>query len=141
MSDPSDQLRICPHCGQQNSIFSLICINCGQELDDIFEIEGLENSPTESLDDQSLETMLHSLDENPLLSQKEDAQEDAPAEEADELEKQDDTEETIPSWLDKVRQRAKDEDPAGDFAKASKAADEKRGQVDQAFDQVLRRIR
>lgn len=141
MSDPSDELKICPHCGQQNSVFSLICINCGQELDDIFEIEGLENSPTESLDEQSLETVLNALDENPLLTQKEDPQENDSDKEADDLEEQPNAGEEIPSWLDKVRQRAKEEDPAGDFAKASKAADEKRGEVDEAFDQVLRRIR
>lgn len=140
MSDPSDELRICPHCGQLNSVYTLVCINCGQELDDIFEIEGLEDSPAENLDGHSLETVLNALNENPLLTQKEENQEDS-AEEADDLEKQTAAEEGLPSWLDKVRQRAKEEDPAGDLAKASKAADEKRGQVDEAFDQVLRRIR
>lgn len=140
MSDPSDELRVCPHCGQLNSVFTLICINCGQELDDIFEIEGLEDSSTGSLDEESLETVLNSLDENPLLTQKEENQED-PAEDADDLEKQANAEEEIPSWLDKVRQRAKEEDPAGDLAKAGKVADEKQGEVDEAFDLVLRRIR
>ena len=140
MSDPSDELRVCPHCGQLNSVYTLVCINCGQELDDIFEIEGLEDSPTESLDEESLETVLNALDENPLLTQKEENQEN-PAEESEHLEKQANAEEEIPSWLDKVRQRAKEEDPAGDLAKAGRAADEKREQVDEAFDQVLRRIR
>ena len=141
MSDPSDELRICPHCGQLNSVYTLVCINCGQELDDIFEIEGLEDSPTESLDEQSLETVLNALDENPLLSPEEENVEDSAEDSEAETKEPSDEGAPLPSWLDKIRQRAKEEDPAGDLAKAGKAADEKREQVDEAFDQVLRRIR
>jgi len=141
MSDPSDELRICPHCGQLNSVYTLICINCGQELDDIFEIEGLEDAPLENPDGQSLEEVLNSLDENPLLSHEEENTEDSGEDSEVETKEPSDEEELLPSWLDKIRQRAKDEDPSGDLAKAGKAADEKRDQVDEAFDQVLRRIR
>ena len=137
MSDPSDELKICPHCGQLNSIYTLVCINCGQELDDIFEIEGVEDSPNENLHEQPLEDVLKSLDKDPLLSREEENAEDSEAESKEPS----DEEEPPPSWLDKIRQRAKEEDPAGDLAKASRAADEKHGEVDEAFEQVLRRIR
>ena len=121
MSDPSDELRICPHCGQQNSVFTLVCINCGQELDDIFEIEGVEDSSTENLHEQALEDVLKSLDKNPLLSPEEENAEDSETE----TKEPSDGEAPLPSWLDRIRQRAKEEDPAGDLAKASRAADEK----------------
>ncbi|MBP7213634.1 MAG: hypothetical protein KBA03_05320 [Anaerolineaceae bacterium] len=137
MSDPSDELRICPHCGQQNSVFTLVCINCGQELDDIFEIEGVEDSSTENLHEQALEDVLKSLDKNPLLSPEEENAEDSETE----TKEPSDGEAPLPSWLDRIRQRAKEEDPAGDLAKASRAADEKRGEVDETFEQFLQRVR
>ena len=99
MSDPSDELRICPHCGQLNSVYTLVCINCGQELDDIFEIEGLEDSPTESLDEQSLETVLNALDENPLLSPEEENVEDSAEDSEAETKEPSDEGAPLPSWL------------------------------------------
>ena len=54
--------------------------------------------------------------------------------------------EDVPDWLERVRQRAREEEAGGELAKGVQAMDAKReaegrAQVDQAFDDMLQRIR
>jgi len=116
MSERSDELRICPHCGQENSPQTLRCIRCGQELEDLFQFDGLGSSDTqfEGEAETPLEPMsdlLASLDEDPLLGDRQD-KEDEPSggSESSEDEENDQNQvgfdKPIPDWLEKVRQRA-----------------------------------
>lgn len=152
MSDQPDELRICPNCGQANALYTLRCIRCGEELEGLFELEGFESlsEPAGKEPEEDLAPMadiLASLDESPLL-----ADDKKPEEES--LEKAGETEEgqpedgkDDPDWLERIRQRAKEEeDAAGVLAKGGLAMDDRRShegrkQVDEAFDEIMRRIR
>ncbi len=73
MSDQSDQFQVCPHCGQENAIHSLKCIRCGEMLEDLFVIEGLDDkiepeSAKEELASETMSVVLASLEEHPLLN-------------------------------------------------------------------------
>jgi len=151
VSEQPDDLRICPHCGQENASHTMRCIRCGQELEELFELEGFET--TGSSDGEISENeptpmaeILASLDESPLLSDadNEDANPDVLAEIA---ENQSDSDKESQDWLERIRQRAKEEeDAAGELAKGAIAMDDRRSQegrkqVDEAFDEIMRRIR
>lgn len=156
MSERSDELRICPHCGQENSPQTLRCIRCGQELEDLFQFDGLGSSDTqfEGEAETPLEPMsdlLASLDEDPLLGDRQD-KEDEPSggSESSEDEENDQNQvgfdKPIPDWLEKVRQRAQEENAGGELAQGGQAIDQlrssdERKQVDAAFDEIMRRIR
>lgn len=148
MSEQPNELRICPHCGQENAAYTLRCIRCGQELEELFELEGFE--PTISPEDEESENatapmseILASLNSNPLLAETENAEDDARERE----EEQPDSGRLSPDWLERIRQRAKEEeDAAGELAKGAIAMDDRRSQegrkqVDEAFDEIMRRIR
>ena len=152
MSDQPDELRICPNCGQANALYTLRCIRCGEELEGLFALEGFESlsEPAGKEPEEDLAPMadiLASLDESPLL-----ADENKPEEES--LEKAGGTEDgqpedgkDDPDWLERIRQRAKEEeDAAGALAMGGIALDDRRShegrkQVDEAFDEIMRRIR
>ncbi len=152
MSDQPDELRICPNCGQANALYTLRCIRCGEELEGLFELEGFESSsePASEEPGEDLAPMadiLASLDESPLLADDNKLEEES-------LEKAGETEEgqpedgkDDPDWLERIRQRAKEEeDAAGVLAKGGIAMDDRRShegrkQVDEAFDEIMRRIR
>ena len=149
MSEQPDDLRVCPHCGQENASHTLRCIRCGQELEELFQLEGFE--PAISNDDEVSENalapmadILASLDESPLLSEPESAVENSREETGDEPT---DSGKESPDWLERIRQRAKEEeDAAGELAKGGMAMDDRRSQegrkqVDEAFDEIMRRIR
>jgi len=152
VSDQPDELRICPNCGQANALYTLRCIRCGEELEGLFALEGFESlsEPAGKEPEEDLAPMadiLASLDESPLL-----ADENKPEEES--LEKAGGTEDgqpedgkDDPDWLERIRQRAKEEeDAAGALAMGGIALDDRRShegrkQVDEAFDEIMRRIR
>ena len=153
MSDHADQFQVCPKCGQENAIHSLKCIRCGELLEDLFTIEGLDekteqNDAKEELSSESMSVVLDSLENHPLL---EDANVD-PLDQrfSEEYEEVDDphreTTGEIPDWLERVRQLAQEEDAGGELVKGAQAMDAKReaegrAQVDKAFDEMLKRIR
>ncbi len=152
MSDQPDELRICPHCGQENSVYTLRCIRCGQELEALFELEGFDHS-TLSAEDKSEEDLapmaeiLASLDQSPLLADSNQVEEDHQEEAAETVSGEPSFDKDAPDWLERIRQRAKEEeDAAGELAKGGIAMDDRRSQeghkqVDEAFDEIMRRIR
>ena len=153
MSDSADQFQICPHCGQENAIHSLKCIRCGEMLEDMFIIEGLEDKieqegVKEEFSPETMSLVLDSLENHPLLEDAKTDQEDQSLleeEEALEDPRREATED-VPDWLERVRQRAREEEAGGELAKGVQAMDAKReaegrAQVDQAFDDMLQRIR
>jgi hypothetical protein len=153
MSDQSDQFQVCPHCGQENAIHSLKCIRCGEMLEDLFVIEGLDDkiepeSAKEELASETMSVVLASLEEHPLLNDANADQKDqASSEEGEAAEDaKQNAAEDVPDWLERVRQRAREEEAGGELAKGAQAMDAKReaegrAQVDQAFDDMLQRIR
>ena len=152
MSEQPDELRICPHCGQPNSAYTLRCIHCGEELEELFELQGFETSQvpgSEEPEDEmaSMDQMLAALDDSPLLEDAEQEDADQPTDEAETEELEPGPGSDTPDWLEKVRQRAKEEqDAAGELAKGGMAMDDRRTkrdreQVDQAFEDIMRRIR
>ncbi len=153
MSDPADQFQICPHCGQENATHSLKCIRCGEMLEDMFVIEGLDEKTgqedvEEELSPETMSLVLDSLENHPLLEDaKTDPEEQSSLEEEKELEDpRREATEDVPDWLERVRQRAREEEAGGELAKGVQAMDAKReaegrAQVDQAFDDMLQRIR
>ncbi len=153
MSDQSDQFQVCPHCGQENAIHSLKCIRCGEMLEDLFVIEGLDDkiepeSAKEELASETMSVVLASLEEHPLLEDANADQKDqASSEEYEAAENaKQNAAEDVPDWLERVRQRAREEEAGGELAKGAQAMDAKReaegrAQVDQAFDEMLQRIR
>ena len=152
MSERPDELRVCPHCGQENAAYTLRCIRCGQELDELFELKGFESSQgsVEKASEDELAPMseiLASLDESPLLAETDKADEDNEEVTSEAEENQPDSDKESPDWLERIRQRAKEEeDAAGELAKGGLAMDDRRSQegrkqVDEAFDEIMRRIR
>ncbi len=152
MSEQPDELRICPHCGQENAAYTLRCIRCGQELEELFELKGFEATiPSEDEASENAVTpiseVLASLDESPLLAETENVEEDTREGVGNTEEDQPDSGKESPDWLDRIRQRAKEEeDAAGELAKGGIAMDDRRSQegrkqVDEAFDEIMRRIR
>ena len=151
MSEYPDELRICPHCGQENASHTLRCIRCGQELEELFELEGFDPPPAseDKTAEQELTPMaeiLASLEENPLLSDGNQSEPDNNENEVESLEGQNESDSTAPDWLERIRQRAKEEDAAGELAKGAIAMDDRRSQegrqqVDDAFEEIMRRIR
>lgn len=151
MSDQGDDLRTCPNCGQENASFTLRCIRCGQELEGLFELEGFDPAAT-SGEDQADETftsaeVLASLEDNPLIAD-DDPDEGESSDKVEESDGQQcETDQDEPDWLERIRQRAREEeDAAGELAKGGIAMDDQRTkegrkQVDEAFDEIMRRIR
>lgn len=152
MSDQSDDLRICPHCGQENAAHTLRCIRCGQELEELFELEGFEvssGSTSENSEDElaPMAEILASLDESPLLKESDKDEEDHQEAAHETEEGRSASEKESPDWLERIRQRAREEeDAAGELVKGGIAMDghrtqEGRKQVEEAFDGIMRRIR
>lgn len=153
MSDSANQFQICPHCGQENAIHSLKCIRCGEMLEDMFLIEGLDEKTgqegvEEELSPETMSLVLDSLENHPLLEEAETDQEAQTLSEEEEAleDPRREVTEDVPDWLERVRQRAREEEAGGELAKGVQAMDAKReaegrAQVDQAFDDMLQRIR
>lgn len=153
MSDQADQFQVCPHCGQKNAIHSLKCIRCGEMLEDMFLIEGLEDKINqegvkEELSPETMSLVLDSLENHPLLEDTKTLQGDQASSEEEEAHEDPRREATedVPDWLERVRQRAREEEAGGKLTKGVQALDAKReaegrAQVDQAFDDMLQRIR
>ncbi|MEL7627199.1 MAG: hypothetical protein AAGU15_10105 [Anaerolineaceae bacterium] len=148
MSD--EDLRICPNCGQENAAFTLRCIRCGQELEGLFELEGFDSAatPAEEQPDEVVTSaeILNSLENSPLLADADQPVDEEP-EGLAEAHEQDNSHLYDPDWLERIRQRAKEEEDAtGELAKGTIAMDDQRTQegrkqVDEAFDEIMRRIR
>lgn len=152
MTDQGEPLQICPNCGQENALQSLKCIRCGELLEGLFHIddydeqEGVDASG--ELDNQdTISTVLNSLDENALLNEQNQADSglSEPAEETQPEPPAWDREQ-VPDWLERVRQRVKEEESAlsqasGGSGAGGRQSEDERAQVDQAFAGMLRRIR
>lgn len=152
MSEQPDELRICPHCGQPNAVYTLRCIRCGEELEELFDLQGFEIGHVPGSDESedeiaSMDQMLAALDESSLLEDPKQEDPDSPDDEADEDGLEPEVGDESPDWLEKVRQRAKAEQDAADrlarggMAMEDQRAERDREQVDQAFEEIMRRIR
>ena len=151
MSEQPDDLRICPNCGQENASHTMRCIRCGQELEGLFELEGFETTGySDGENSENIPTptaeILASLDESPLLSDLDEGKADQEIQ-TEFTENEPGGDKGSPDWLERIRQRAKEEeDAAGELAKGAIAMDDRRSQegrkqVDEAFDEIMRRIR
>ena len=156
----SDDLLICPHCGEENLPSATRCLHCGLPLEEAFAIDGLQDI-SDSLtadfvkdEDDSLPELFRDLHEEADSQKKAIKFDKLSAEEstADEAEQNDaeegsQAEESTPEWLKKIRQRAKvEEDSSGDLIKKVNARDDipqpsEPSQVDSEFEDWLRQIR
>ena len=148
MSELADQLRTCPNCGQQNAMHSLKCIRCGEVLEDLFAFDDID-ADGEGPTPESISDVLASLNENILLTDQTESESSETAEDqpngGDEERRSGDASQT-PGWLERVRERTREEDSSGEMVKGGQAMDKhrsagERSQVDQAFDEVIQRIR
>ncbi len=158
----TDDMLICPHCGKENLPQATRCVHCGMLLDSLFKIEGLEGpsetyAPFGEPDDENIGDALNAFrmeaegDEQPAseMTAKEgrdqDAYEELPPEEPTPAE--DGQEQKVPDWLQRIRERAQqEEDASGDLAKKVSALDEtsaaaSQSQVDGEFTAWIDRIR
>jgi len=155
----SDDVLICPHCGEENLASATRCLHCGLPLEEAFAIDGLKDISSSltgdfvKAEEESLPDLFRDLHEEADLQKKaakiealssiesttNKAEEDA----SEELEAED----TIPEWLKKIRQRAQvEDDSSGDLIKKVNARDEipqpsEQSQVDNEFEDWLRQIR
>lgn len=133
----SDDVLICPHCGEENLASATRCLHCGLPLEEAFAIDGLKDISSSltgdfvKAEEESLPDLFRDLHEEADLQKKaakiealssiesttNKAEEDA----SEELEAED----TIPEWLKKIRQRAQvEDDSSGDLIKKVNARDE-----------------
>lgn len=160
----SDEMIICPHCGEENLPQATRCVHCGLPLEGLFQIEGLDEHSTESstFQDDDRDDLPKILQDLRREEEKRNSPEEpdlaAPSENevsgellANAAEGQ--TGEAsegngeAPEWLQHIRQRAKEEqDASGDFVKKINAMDETlhanaQSQVDEEFGAWITRIR
>lgn len=160
----SDEMIICPHCGEENLPQATRCVHCGLPLEELFQIEGLDEHSNESStfqdDDQDdLPKILQDLrHEEEKRNSPEEPDLAAPSENGVSGELLTNAAEgqtgeasegngEAPEWLQHIRQRAKEEqDASGDFVKKINAMDETlhadaQSQVDEEFGVWIARIR
>lgn len=143
----SDEMLTCPYCGKDNLPQAMRCIHCGKELEILFylgngEPEDLYGSGADNKD--GLPEMLKDLREASALG-------NFPQDQIPEHNELDETPETeltsenkVPDWLSRIRERARTEkNVSGDFVKSINAMDEARSKsktVEEEFDALIARL-
>lgn len=156
----SDELLICPHCGEENLPSATRCLHCGLPLEEAFSIDGLKDI-SDSLtadfvkdEDDSLPELFRDLNAE-VESQKRAIKIDKPStaenttKEAEQGNSEEELlgEDTTPEWLKKIRQRAQVEtDSSGELIKKVNARDEipqpsVPSQLDNEFEDWLSQVR
>ncbi|HNZ15068.1 MAG TPA: zinc ribbon domain-containing protein [Anaerolineaceae bacterium] len=101
-------MQTCPKCGKENLAYMTHCVHCGSALDEMFSFEGQIDLPDDALE-ESATTLPFVLEEMQsgagLLPDDEPELEPAKA-------KEDSDTEDVPDWLQRVRQRAREEEDA-----------------------------
>jgi len=146
---------LCPHCGKENLPVATRCVHCGEDLEDLFRIEGTDPDaglPEEQ--DISVSDLLQAF------RQEDDSQAEKPrpvisigktpepaaSEETQSVTPEGEDEQT-PEWLARIRKRAlQEEDAAGELSRKINAmeasrAEEHQGRVDEEFANWIARIR
>jgi len=146
---------VCPHCGKENFPQVTHCVHCGEELEDLFKIEGIEGTPSmPSKEGSDLPEILKSFREEgrkaaePIESTPipEERAETPPLTEGEEQLPQKE-EPQVPEWLARIRTRAAQEaDATGDLASRAGTMDqvrsgEKHAEIDKEFTSWIERLR
>ena len=148
------EMITCPHCGKENLPQATRCVHCGEDLDEVFKIEGVENTPVPSEgSDVSVSELLQAF------RQPDKPAEDAPLpagapvpgslpiEENPQPDKPVEDENQAPEWLTRIRKRAQqEEDAAGELTRKMNSLDNARStssqeRVDDEFASWIARIR
>ncbi len=146
---------LCPHCGKENLPQATRCVHCGEDLEELFRIEGMEdNSALQEEPDISVADLLESFrnDSSPKDEERRSADStgqayvsDSGAESNAEMPAEE--EEQTPEWLARIRKRAQqEEDAAGELTRKGNSLDaarseDHRGRVDEEFANWIGRIR
>jgi hypothetical protein len=146
---------VCPHCGKENFPQVTRCVHCGEELDELFKIEGIEGiSPMPTEEGSELPEILKSFREEERkasepteLTPTTGEQVEPPvATEGGEQSPQEE-ELQVPEWLARIRARAAQEaDATGDLASRAGTMDqvrsgEQHAEIDKEFISWIERLR
>ena len=146
---------VCPHCGKENFPQVTHCVHCGEELEDLFKIEGLESTPPmPSKEGSDLPEILKSLrDEERKAAEPTEStpiheeQAESPMQTEGEEQLPQKEEPQVPEWLARIRTRAAQEaDATGDLASRAGTMDqvrsgEKHAEIDKEFTSWIERLR
>jgi len=146
---------VCPHCGKENFPQVTRCVHCGKELEELFEIEGIEGiTPMPNEEGSELPEILKSFREEELKAPEPteppsttEEQEDTPALIEDDEQSPQKEEPEVPEWLARIRARAAQEtDATGDLASRAGTMDqvqsgEKHAEIDKEFTSWIERLR
>jgi len=148
-------LILCPHCGKENLPQATRCVYCGEDLEELFRIEGVEDN-TALQDEPGISTadLVEALrqadsqkDEKTGAADRNGQSEAADSGDKTESEPPAGEDEQTPEWLARIRKRAQqEEDAAGELTRKGSSLDTARsedhqGRVDQEFASWIARIR
>lgn len=146
---------LCPHCGKENLPQATRCVHCGEDLEDLFKIEGVEdnstlqeeaNTPVSELLKAFRQEETPQDDEVPLAGSRGQSSSTS-ADDATESETPAGEQEQTPEWLAHIRKRAQqEEDASGELTRKGNSLDaarseDHRGRVDEEFASWIARIR
>ncbi len=145
---------LCPHCGKENLPQATRCVHCGEDLEELFRIEGVEDNSALPEEPEMTASDLIEAFRNVLPPRDEEAksaespEQSAQFDSADsEAEKPAGEEEQTPEWLARIRKRAQqEEDAAGELTRKGSSIDAARsedhqGRVDEEFANWIARVR
>jgi len=151
----SAELILCPHCGKENLPQATRCVYCGEDLEELFRIEGVEDN-TALQDEPGISTadLVEALrqadsqkDEKTGAADRNGQNEAADSGGETESEPPAGEDEQTPEWLARIRKRAQqEEDAAGELTRKGSSLDTARsedhqGRVDEEFASWIARIR
>ena len=151
----SAEMLPCPHCGKENLPQATRCVHCGEDLEELFRIEGVEEDA--ALQDEPdisaadlVEAFRQTMSPQDSTAKSRDSQgqaESAVSGGETEAETPSGEDEQTPEWLARIRKRAQqEEDAAGELTRKGSSLDaaqseENQSRVDEEFTSWIARIR